>query len=110
METKRLFVGGLPWKTTAEDLADFFASKGFAPAEGTTPVVVIGPDGRSKGFGFIDVPADQLDAAVEATNMQQLEGRTLTVNEARPKEDRPPRPSFGGGDRGPRGGGFGGNN
>jgi RNA recognition motif-containing protein len=66
--------------------------------------VITDQDGRAKGFGFVDVSDDQLQAAISATNGKDLDGRTLNVNEARPREER----GGGGGGRGGYGGGGGG--
>lgn len=93
LATKSLYVGNLPYSTTEEDLRGLFEP--YEPAE----VRVI----QNKGFGFVDVPEEQMEAAIEATNGKELGGRTITVNEARPREDRGNR--GGGGGRGGFGGG-----
>ena len=96
--TKRLFVGNLSWNLSAEDLEQAFQQWG-----GTGASIASDRDtGRSRGFGFIEVPEDQVNAAVQAMNGKELGGRALTVNEARPREDR------GGGGGGYGGGGYGG--
>ena len=92
MANKSLYVGNLPYSTTEEELRGLFDQ--FGPIE---EVRVI----QNKGFGFVDVPEENVEAAIEATNGKELGGRTLTVNEARPRTE-------GGGSRGGRGG-FGGN-
>ena len=81
MSTKRLFVGNLPFSTTESDLLMHFGD--FQPHSAK-----IIPD---RGFGFVDIEGDQLDACVEAMNGSQLGGRTLRVNEAKPRAPRPPR-------------------
>ena len=86
MATKSLYVGNLPYSTDERGLAEL-----FSPYGGDNARIIEG-----RGFGFIDVDADQMDAAIEATNGKPFNGRTLTVNEARPRE---PRPSGGGGGR-----------
>jgi cold-inducible RNA-binding protein len=98
----KLYVGNLPFNTTETDLQDLFAQAG--------PVseVVLMQDkftGKSRGFAFVTMATDA-DAtnAVNQLNGKALEGRPLTVNEARPREERPP----GGGGGGYRGGGGGG--
>ena len=98
----KLYVGNLPFSTTETDLQDLFAQAG--------PVseVVLMQDkftGKSRGFAFVTMATDA-DAtnAVNQLNGKALEGRPLTVNEARPREERPP----GGGGGGYRGGGGGG--
>lgn len=98
--TMKLYVGGLPYSTTEEELEELFA------AHGTVSSAVIIKDrhsGRSKGFGFVEMEEvkDGQNAVKELDNTE-YGGRTITVNEARPQEDRRP-----GGDR-PRGGGGGG--
>lgn len=87
MATKSLYVGNLPYSVSNSALEELFAPFGAA-----NPRVVEG-----RGFGFIDVDADQMEAAIEATNAKPFNGRVLTVNEARPRE---PRPSGGGGNYG----------
>lgn len=106
---KKLFVGGLNYDTTQDSLRAAFESFGTLT---DATVIIDKMTGRSKGFGFVEFEDDAAaDAAVAAMNGAELEGRTLTVNEARPMEPRAPRRDgdFGGGrDRGGFGGGFGG--
>jgi len=89
----KLFVGGLPFSTTDEEMSELFA------AHGTVASAVVVKDretGRSKGFGFVEFENDDEGKAAEkALNGSDLGGRSITVNEARPKEDRPRR-DFGG--------------
>jgi RNA recognition motif-containing protein len=102
----RIYVGNLSFKTTEDALRDAFAQFG----EVTNATVISDREtGRSRGFGFIEMEDQaQANAAIEAMNGQELDGRTLTVNEARPREERP-RSGGGGGGGGGRGrGGFGG--
>jgi cold-inducible RNA-binding protein len=89
---KKLFVGNLPYKTTDADLRDMFSQNG----EVTEAVVIMDRErGVSKGFGFVTMTNDaEANAAIDAWNGKDIEGRALTVNEARPKEDRPRRDSF----------------
>ena len=89
---KKLFVGNLPYKTTDTDLKEMFSQNG----EVTEAVVIMDRErGVSKGFGFVTMTNDaEADAAIEAWNGKDIEGRALTVNEARPQEDRPRRDSF----------------
>mgnify|MGYP001561907677 FL=1 len=99
---KKLFVGSLPWATTSDDLQALFSQHG---AVTSATVVTDKMTGRSRGFGFVEFENDaEADAAVAALNGHDLDGRQITVNEARPMEDRPPRRSFGGGGGGGRGG------
>lgn len=101
---KKLYVGGLSYNTTEEELKNTFA------AMGTVESAVIITDrmsGRSKGFGFVEMSTEEeAQAAIEKLNGTELDGRTLTVNEARPLEERPRRGGFG--DRDSGRGGFGG--
>ncbi|MBI1177106.1 RNA-binding protein [bacterium] len=102
MSTK-LFVGNLAFKVTESDLEQLFGQHGAV----TEALVMLDRQtGRSRGFGFVTMEsADAAKAAVEALNGSQFEGRPLTVNEARPREERPRREGgYGGGDRGDRGG------
>lgn len=100
---KRLYVGNLPYAVGDSDLQEMFAAHGSV----TSAQVVMDRDtGRSKGFGFVEMSTDaEATAAITAMNGAQIEGRPLTVNEARPKE---PRQGGGGGGRGFGGGGGGG--
>jgi RNA recognition motif-containing protein len=89
----KLFVGGLPFATTDEELQAAFAAHGTV----ASAVVVKDRDtGRSKGFGFVEFENDDEGKAAEAAlNGSDMGGRSITVNQARPKEDRPRR-DFGG--------------
>ena len=98
---KKLFVGSLAWGTTDETLQAHFATVGTVAS---AKVVTDRDTGRSRGFGFVEFDDDkEADAAIEKLNDSELDGRNITVNEARPKEDKPRR-DFGG-DRGGNGGG-----
>ena len=89
----KLFVGGLPFATTDEELQAAFAAHG---AVASAVVVKDRDTGRSKGFGFVEFENDDEGKAAEkALNGSDMGGRSITVNEARPKEDRPRR-DFGG--------------
>ena len=102
---KKLYVGGLPYSTTDSELKDAFAQAGTVES---AVVIVDKMSGRSKGFGFVEMTSDEeAQAAIDLWNGKDFGGRTLTVNEARPLEERPRR-DFRGGDRGDRGGGGGG--
>jgi RNA recognition motif-containing protein len=99
-----LYVGNLSFDTTDADLSQAFS------AHGTVSRVQIVTDretGRSRGFGFVEM-SEGGDRAIAALNGTQLQGRTLTVNEARPREDRPRGGPGGGGRSGGYGGGGGG--
>ena len=102
---KKLFVGGIPWATTSDDLQQLFSQHGTVAS---ATVITDKMTGRSRGFGFVEFENDaEADAATAALNNSDYNGRTLVVKEAKPLEDRPKR-SFG--DRGGRGGYGGGNN
>lgn len=103
---KKLFVGGLPWATTSDELKDLFSQHGTI----TSAVVVTDKmTGRSRGFGFVEFENDaEASAAEAALNNSDFGGRTLVVKEARPLEDRPKRSFGGGGYGGGHGGGHGG--
>ncbi len=93
----KLFVGGLPFATTDEELQAAFAAHGTVAS---ATVVKDRETGRSKGFGFVEFENDDEGKAAEAAlNGSEMGGRTITVNMARPKEDRPRRDFNGGGNR-----------
>ena len=103
---KNIYVGNLSFDATAGDLEGLFGQHGTV----TRAQVMTDRDtGRSRGFGFVEM-ADGGDAAIAALNGQQFQGRTLTVNEARPREERPRSGGYGGGGGGGGGGrgGYGG--
>lgn len=86
---KRLFVGGLPWATTEDELKDLFTAHG---AVVSVKIITDKYSGRSKGFGFVEYETDEAgDAAIAALNGTDMGGRKIIVNEARPMEDRGPR-------------------
>jgi RNA recognition motif-containing protein len=103
--SKKLYVGNLPYSTTNDDLVEVFSQYGNV----TSAQVMMDRDtNRSRGFGFVEM-ADGAEQAITGLNGAEFQGRTLTVNEARPREDRPRNGGGGGGGgRGPRGGGGGG--
>ena len=102
---KKLYVGGLPYSTTDAELKDAFAQAG---AVESAVVIMDKMSGRSKGFGFVEMTSDEeAQKAIEMWNGKDFGGRNLTVNEARPMEERP-RGNFRGGDRGGYSGGRGG--
>ncbi len=92
MNSNKLYVGGLPYATTENELEDLFAEHGTVES---VRVITDRMTGRSKGFGFVEMSSqEEAEAAIEKLNDSQLEGRTLVVNEAKPRENRG---SFGGG-------------
>ena len=102
----KLYVGNLPYSFRDSDLESTFAAYGSVSS---AKVMMERDTGRSKGFGFVEMGSDaEAQAAIEGVNGQNMGGRNLVVNEARPMEARPPRSGgFGGGDRGGFGGGGG---
>lgn len=98
---KKLYVGNLSYGTTDSDLQRLFEQYGTVES---AQVIMDRDTGRSKGFGFVEMSdANQAQAAIDALNGKDVDGRDLTVNEARPREDR-----GGGGGRGRGGPGGGG--
>lgn len=89
MDDKKLFVGNLSWGTTEEALEEAFSEAG----EVVSVAIITDRDtGRSKGFGFVEMAtAEAAQKAVELLNGKDMDGRALTVNIARPKEERPRR-------------------
>jgi RNA recognition motif-containing protein len=99
-----LYVGGLPYATTQEELQQIFSGCGTVAS---ATIITDRATGQSKGFGFVEMGSDEEAAqAIERLNGSQVGNRTITVNEARPQERRPGGGGFGGG--GGRGGGYGG--
>ncbi len=95
---KKLYVGNLAWGTTQEALAQAFAQAGTVES---SSIITDKFSGRSKGFGFVEMSTDEeAQKAIEMFNGKEMDGRQLTVNEARPMTDKPRR-DFGG-DRGGR--------
>jgi RNA recognition motif-containing protein len=105
MSESRLFVGNLSYQTMENDLQDYFAQAGVVSS---VNLMLDKFTGKSRGFAFVEY-SDAADAtkAVEMFHGKEFQGRALTVNIARPREDRPPREGGGyrdrGGDRGDRG-------
>ena len=86
---KKLYVGGLSYSTTQDALKDAFAKAGSVQS---ATIIMDKMSGRSKGFGFVEMSTDaEADKAIEMWNGKEMDGRTLTVNEARPMEPRAPR-------------------
>ena len=95
----KLYVGNLPYSMTDADLQDLFSQHGTVQS---VQIIIDRDTGRSKGFGFVEMSSDQeAQAAIAALNSKEVDGRSLTVNEARPRPE-------GGGGRGGYGGGRGG--
>ena len=97
---KKLYVGGLSYDTTEGSLKETFAEAGTVESAN---VITDRATGRSKGFGFVEMSSDEeAKKAIEMFNGKELDGRTITVTEAKPMEDRP---RGGGGGFGGGGGG-----
>ena len=89
----KLYVGNLSYSTTSQELNDMFTAHGSVKS---SDVIMDRETGRSKGFGFVEMGADaEAKAAIAAMNGVQMNGRALTVNEAKPREPR--TGGFGGG-------------
>ena len=105
----KLYVGNLPYTVRDEDLQQSFSQYGSVSS---AKVMMERDTGRSKGFGFVEMGNDaEAQAAIAGMNGQSLGGRSITVNEARPMEARPPRSGgggYGGGGDRSGGGGYGG--
>jgi RNA recognition motif-containing protein len=100
--SKNLYVGNLSFDTTSDDLRDAFAQFGTVTS---AQVVSDRETGRSRGFGFVEMSSGGPEA-IKALDGTELQGRTITVNEAKPREDR--RGGGGGGGGGARRGSYGG--
>lgn len=86
---KKLFVGGLSYETTGETLKEVFSQAGTVES---ATVIMDKLSGRSKGFGFVEMSTEEeAQKATEMFNGKDVDGRNITVNEARPLEARPPR-------------------
>ncbi|HRY82680.1 MAG TPA: RNA-binding protein [Candidatus Moranbacteria bacterium] len=91
---QKLYVGNLSYNVNDEGLKELFSAAGTVAS---AMIITDRMSGRSKGFGFVEMGSDaEAQAAIEMFNGKEYEGRALTVNEARPKEERP-RGAFGGG-------------
>lgn len=102
---KRIYVGGLPYSATESDLENLFSAQGSV---NNVTIITDRYTGQAKGFGFVEMDDDaEAEKAINTLNGTQMGGRTLTVNEAKPREDRP-RTGGGGGYGSGGGGGYGG--
>jgi cold-inducible RNA-binding protein len=89
MNQNRLFVGNLSYQTTENDLQDYFSEAGVVTS---VNLMLDKATGRSRGFAFVEFASpEEANKAVEAFHNQDFQGRTLTVNVARPREERAPR-------------------
>ncbi len=86
---KKLYVGGIPYSSTDQTLKDAFSQAGTVTS---ASIIMDRMTGRSKGFGFVEMASDaEAQAAIDMWNGKEFEGRNLTVSEARPMTERPPR-------------------
>jgi len=86
---KKLYVGGLPYSTTEQELSDAFSKSGTVES---STIITDRMTGRSRGFGFVEMSSDEeAEAAVTMWNGKEFDGRTLTVNIARPMTERTQR-------------------
>ena len=81
----KLFVGNLPWSVTDQDLEEMFAAFGNVDS---AKVITDRETGRSRGFGFVEMPDDSARSAIEDLNDSDIQGRKLTVNQARDRKRR----------------------
>lgn len=92
-----IYVGNLSYEATEDDIRQAFEAHGNVSA---VNIIMDRETGRSRGFAFVEMPdGGEAKAAIEKVNLQEIAGRSVTVNEARPREDRP-RGGGGGGGRG----------
>ncbi|MFK7968881.1 MAG: RNA recognition motif domain-containing protein [Bacteroidia bacterium] len=102
---KKIYVGNLPFSATEEDVTEMFGEYGTVTS---VNLITDRETGRPRGFGFVEME-DGADEAIEALNQSDMGGRSLNINEARPREERGPRRDNRGGGGGYGGGGGGGN-
>jgi RNA recognition motif-containing protein len=93
--SKKLYVGNLSFDTSSDDLRDAFEAHGTVQS---AQVVTDRDTGRARGFGFVEM-SNGAEAAIKALDGTQLQGRTINVNEARPREERGARGGYSGGRR-----------
>ena len=100
MANTKLYVGGIPYRTTEDELRTAFEEAGQVTS---ASIIMDRMTGRSRGFGFVEMADDAAaQAAIDRWDGKEFDGRTLSVSLARPQGDRPPRREggFGGGNRG----------
>ena len=107
VQGNKLYVGGIPYRSTEDDMKKAFSEAGTVVS---ASIISDRMTGRSRGFGFVEMASEaEAQAAIDRWDGKEMDGRTLSVSFARPQDDRPPRQGgFGGGDRGGYGGGNGG--
>lgn len=107
VQGNKLYVGGIPYRSTEDDLRKAFSEAGTVVS---ASIISDRMTGRSRGFGFVEMGSEaEAQAAIDRWDGKEFDGRTLSVSFARPQGERPPRRDngFGGGDRGGYGGGGG---
>ena len=108
MATAKLYVGGIPYRTTEDELRTAFQEAGEVVS---ASIISDRMTGRSRGFGFVEMADEaQAQAAIDRWDGKEMDGRMLSVSMARPQGDRPPRDNNRGGGFGGGRGGFGGGN
>lgn len=83
--SRTLYVGNLPWQTTEDQLREAFAAHTQVIS---ARIITDRVTGRSRGFGFVEVPDEDVEKAIQALNGMELGGREIVVNEARPRPER----------------------
>lgn len=106
MATSKLYVGGIPYRTTEDEMRAAFEEAGTVVS---VSIISDRMTGRSRGFGFVEMSSEaEAQAAIDRWDGKEFDGRMLSVSMARPQGDRPPRQGGGGNRGGYGGGGFGG--
>ncbi|MDO8624131.1 MAG: RNA-binding protein [bacterium] len=106
VQGNKLYVGGIPYRSTEDDMKKAFEEAGTVIS---TSIISDRMTGRSRGFGFVEMGSEaEAQAAIDRWDGKEMDGRTLSVSFARPQGERPPRGQGGFGGGGSRGGGFGG--
>jgi RNA recognition motif-containing protein len=89
MNDMNIYVGNLPFSTSENDLSELFGEHGTVIS---AKIIIDRMTGRSKGFGFVEMESDdEAKVAIEALDQKEFQGRTIKVNEAKPREERPRR-------------------
>ena len=88
---KTIYVGNLPFDASEDDVRELFSQHGTVYS---VKLISDRETGRPRGFGFVDMEPQHASAAIEALNGHDFQGRTLRVNEARERQNRPPRPRY----------------
>jgi len=106
VQGNKLYVGGIPYRSTEDDIRKAFEEAGSVVS---ASIISDRMTGRSRGFGFVEMGSEaEAQAAIDRWDGKEMDGRTLSVSFARPQGERPPRSQGGFGGGGGRGGGYGG--